>query len=401
MNSPHPPPNHILVLTLDGLGAGHLATYGSGAYPSPQFNRLAAQSLLLDQAVAAGAAAEGQPLGGSLGGPAWEALPQRILITDDPQLPEHRWADPFDEVVPIGVTRSLVPADAVESTELAQFFAQLLDALLERPAQGLTWVHSRGLLAAWDAPHDWRLRLADPEDPPPPSFVEPPLGWFDTDQDDPDQLLALQLACAAQVQLLDQLLGVLLDFLETPEFDRTILVVTSGRGYPLGEHGTIGWDPKAASEPNRPGMGFAEQHQVPAFIRFPANSDLDVKAARSLSLCGPELLVEMALAQLAGDHQTFTELLDAVAFALPDPRRELIWGSNPQGAFLQTQAWKLVRSPDQQHTRLYAKPDDRWEVNDVQRRCPAIVEGLQALLDQAPHQPLGSPLPNLLALREE
>ena len=37
---------------------------------------------------------------------------------------------------------------------------------------------------------------------------------------------------------------------------------------------------------------------------------------------------------------------------------------------------RLLETP-----RLYAKPDDRWEVNDVANRCPGVVEELQAAAD--------------------
>ena len=45
---------------------------------------------------------------------------------------------------------------------------------------------------------------------------------------------------------------------------------------------------------------------------------------------------------------------------------------------LQTHAWKLIRSNG---TRLYVRPDDLWEVNDVHSRCMNITNSLEALLD--------------------
>jgi len=46
---------------------------------------------------------------------------------------------------------------------------------------------------------------------------------------------------------------------------------------------------------------------------------------------------------------------------------------------IRTPAWYL-RSGDE--PELFAKPDDRWEVNDVTSRCQEVVEGLQEALRQ-------------------
>jgi hypothetical protein len=53
-------------------------------------------------------------------------------------------------------------------------------------------------------------------------------------------------------------------------------------------------------------------------------------------------------------------------------------GGNGQRA-IRTPAWHF-RAGDE--PELFAKPDDRWEVNNVACRCPEVVEGLQAALAQ-------------------
>ena len=64
---------------------------------------------------------------------------------------------------------------------------------------------------------------------------------------------------------------------------------------------------------------------------------------------------------------------------------------------LRTPAWLLVRRQDGQR-ELFAKPDDRWEANEVANRCPEAVEQLDAALDefqqatQSPHPAQFSPL---------
>ncbi len=47
---------------------------------------------------------------------------------------------------------------------------------------------------------------------------------------------------------------------------------------------------------------------------------------------------------------------------------------------IQTTDWKLIA--DGQQYRLYSKPDDRWEVNNVADRCPIeLAEMKQMLID--------------------
>jgi hypothetical protein len=46
------------------------------------------------------------------------------------------------------------------------------------------------------------------------------------------------------------------------------------------------------------------------------------------------------------------------------------------GWALRTPAWALLSGP----ARLYVRPDDRWEVNDVSQHHPELVEGLERTL---------------------
>jgi hypothetical protein len=48
---------------------------------------------------------------------------------------------------------------------------------------------------------------------------------------------------------------------------------------------------------------------------------------------------------------------------------------------IRTPAW-LLRQPKTGPVELYAKPGDRWEVNEVASLCGEIVAGLQAVLGQ-------------------
>ena len=47
---------------------------------------------------------------------------------------------------------------------------------------------------------------------------------------------------------------------------------------------------------------------------------------------------------------------------------------------IRTPAWFLRESPA--GIELYAKPDDRWEINEVAQLCAEVVEQLMGLLSQ-------------------
>src|SRR4029453_2326583 len=47
---------------------------------------------------------------------------------------------------------------------------------------------------------------------------------------------------------------------------------------------------------------------------------------------------------------------------------------------LRTPAW-YARFSESEATELYLKPDDRWEVNDLARRCPEVAEAMRKALE--------------------
>ena len=47
---------------------------------------------------------------------------------------------------------------------------------------------------------------------------------------------------------------------------------------------------------------------------------------------------------------------------------------------MQTRCWKLIKTAA---SRLYVKPDDCWEFNNVSQLCPRVAEELEQELDKA------------------
>jgi len=72
---------------------------------------------------------------------------------------------------------------------------------------------------------------------------------------------------------------------------------------------------------------------------------------------------------------------------------------------IRTPAWSLLLHPDGSR-ELFAKPDDRWEVNEVSQRCDDVANELERALEQFQQTvPAGrpadlAPLPELLTARQ-
>jgi hypothetical protein len=78
-------------------------------------------------------------------------------------------------------------------------------------------------------------------------------------------------------------------------------------------------------------------------------------------------------------------LLSALG-GMPLTLRDLATASSGEQQMVRSPAWILIHGV---HSELYAKPDDRWEANDIASRCPEIVTllsdsttGEQALPDE-------------------
>jgi arylsulfatase A-like enzyme len=211
--------------------------------------------------------------------------------------------------------------------------------------------------------------FADETDPDPPSFVEPPNRML-PEHHDPDELLGIVQAYAGQVALADMCLGPWLDaFEEHPLAGETLLVVTAPRGYPLGEHRRLGPCDQAL---------YGELLHVPLFIRLP-----QAEPARLQRIVQPHQLHDL-IGQTCG-WLSKREPVGPTSF-------EFLMRGHPDAAYaahgdqraVRTPAWflrELVRESKRTY-ELFAKPDDRWEANEVSSLCSDVVELLAAELDR-------------------
>jgi arylsulfatase A-like enzyme len=283
-------------------------------------------------------------------------------LTDEPAVARHPLAGSFGSLVEFPPAESETVADAIDQTHLAACFARLIDWLDSPGPPFFVWCHLTGLGGPWDAPLDYRRQYAEEVDPDPPDSAQVPCELLERDYD-PDRLLGITQAYAGQVSLLDECVGALLEFLgSSPAGRESLLVLASARGFPLGEHRRVG--PFDASL-------YGESAHVPLWVRFPDGLG---EAVRSQALVGPADLPRTILDwwHVADPPRApgAASLLPLVREDVESVRDRVCLVSNGTERAIRTPAWYLR---DADAPELFAKPDDRWEVNDVADRCDDVV----------------------------
>ncbi len=385
---------NAICLVIDRLHAGYLGAYGNTWVRTPHLDRLAARSFLFDQALIDSPRLDALYRSFWHG---WHAIRRRdppedrpaladllagagvkcSLLTDEPAVARHRLAAGFDELVAVDPAFEPRVAAAVEATHLARCFAQAIDWLESARPPFLLWCHFAGLGGPWDAPLDLRGDYVEEDDPPAYAGLELPSRLLD-EGFDPDEVLPVSCAYAGQVAVLDACVGALSEFLAEGRLGaETLLVLAGARGLPLGEHRRLG----PCDEPL-----YTEVVQTPWMMRFPDGLGA---AARSQALVEPSDLWATLLGwwQVPASPESPTAcdlgpLVRGEADAVRD--RLCIVDAGLQQA-IRTPAWFLRASgaaDEESGIELYAKPDDRWEVNNVADRCRDVAEKLRQAFEQ-------------------
>jgi len=383
------PVSSAVVLVIDRLGAGWLGPYGNTWLDTPHFNRLASHSLLCEAVLA-----ESPDLATTYRG-YWSGLralqsdscdttplpiaaaaagARSVLITDDRGVAQHPLATSFAECELLEPSSVGSCSAEIEQTNLFRLFSTASNAVRDLNHPTLLWIHAAGMSAPWDAPLELRNRFADEDDPLPPAFVDPPNRLLKPGFD-PDELLGIVHAYAGQVALLDLCLGMLLEALdEHPLASDTLFVATSPRGYPLGEHLRIGPCDDAL---------YGELLHVPLFLRLPADRR---EHSRTRQLIQPHELCA-AIANVCGWPSNQSPSGSALLAELrgePSPPLSAAFATAQHQRAIRTHAWFLRESRHEDRTRheLFAKPDDRWEANEISSRCTEETELLASYVDQ-------------------
>jgi len=357
-----------IIITIDGINSFMLGLHGNTSVETPAFDGLAVNSISFDFAYAPSCDlrnvleamltdSQGQPITSAIQG-------SSNFVSDCPIAIGVAESAQFDSIVPISTGENNVAAPSAGQTHAADFFAAATEAVENLEHDDLLWLHFSGLTAQWDAPIEMRQQFQALDDPEPYADVKPPHFAYDSDQDDPDLLIAVQQSCFAQVAIVDSMLGIFLDHLEQHDVANLAVVIVAGlRGYELGEHGCVG----PASNL------FAQSLHVPLFVKLP-DAEETLKNRRSHCLIQSGIIGEWILDPMKVEDHT--------AIVMDANSQPLFFRSN-QSYAIQTAAWKFIHSVDKDGVfseMLYAKPDDRWEVNDVASRCPQIVEEMEALI---------------------
>lgn len=425
------PPRSAFVLVIDGLHAGFLGPYGNTWVDTPGWNRLAAEATLWEFAVADSpqlqeiydsywtgthaasrrrAYREGtlrRDLWLSGVGPAG-SLPRQLiaaghraeLLTDDLEIAQHSLASQFGELLMVEHDSRESTAEEILATRLGRFLSATLEHWESVEQAGLLWCHARGLADLWDAPLELRQQLADDEDPTPPDFVQP-LQRMLPERFDPDERLGVTQAYGGQILALDVCLDAWLEeFRALADARNSLLIVTGSRSYPLGEHRRMGFGQRGL---------YSELLQVPLLVRYPGaenrlgrRSDLAQPADLHATLLDwfrvPLEAAEPAAEQAA---KQFTESTTAApsptamvgegasgvaswgrSLCVVDDGRDLAVSVDDDQVAVRTPAWFLTESmtAGEPRAELYVKPDDRWESNEVARRCPEVVEQMRTFV---------------------
>lgn len=399
------PPRHAIVIAVDGLRASALGAYGNTWHPTPALDRLASESLLFDWMTVDSPALAGFYRAAWLGAPAPRdgveltnlkplaaahpagLLPQLLaagvaasLTTDDVWLAEQGDQLGFRDVRALEFPHPAT-AESMADTELAQLFAIAADQLeqwsvaedstaADAEPPRLLWLHARGYHGAWDAPLELRQSLLDEDDPEAPTFVTPPLRLETTNS---DELLLQRASYAAQTMILDECIGMLLEMLTaTGLAESTAVLVIGCRGFALGEHGAAGSEVRDL---------YGEVTHIPCLLRRPDGAP--TAPPRVSELAQPADLASYLLEWLGCSPASTTDPEQPSA-----PRdRVVVIGKHGELA-LRTKNWLLRQAAKSSElgeseptVELFAKPDDRWEANEIADRCPDDVAELLAEVD--------------------
>jgi len=369
---------NYLVLVLDRLSTRLLAPYGGTSVEQPAFCHLAATSTLFEQHFAEDTTFLGtsQQLLGDVD--ASSSLPQiaqqrgynTVLVSDDPELLTTSAAGCFDKLhaVPLPVRENEDASEQIapHETHLGDCFSQLIGTLADCSAGDapfFLWGHFSALANLWESPLELRGLNLDEEDPPAYAGVLTPEAVELPQPVTPDALLPFVSAYEGEMLLLDDCLAVLLDFLEELPEDLT-LVLTSTRGYPLGDHGFLGGESL-----------YSEATHLPLFVR---RSGTPSASLRVQEFTTPNCLQTMLGSWLnkakLESHTVFQGAVNAWSC------EQIVTTNSLDQRAIRTKEWLLL---DKEEPELYAKPDDFYDINNVASLCHQVVEELSSPAEES------------------
>jgi hypothetical protein len=388
--------HNVICLVIDGLRSSDLGAYGNTWYPTPWLDRLASESFTLDQASVDAVDLKRvyrsywlglhalRPDSAAAQGPSMiEALAksglQTTLLTDAPDVANHSLSGAFSETILVETAAAREPAADVAETQMARLLAvamEWLDRAMTTGRPFLLWIHAQGLHGPWDAPMALRHQIVDDDEVQPYSGTTLPQRMLARDGAE-DELLSFFYAYGAQVMVLDECLAPLREWLARCEPGKhTLFTLTASRGFSLGEHHRIGPVDQAL---------YGEILRVPWLVRLPETEKaLDRSQALVQPADLPATIADWLDVRWPDSPRDGRSVLPLIRGELP-PWRDSVCATAEGGELaLLTPSWYL-RMHAAQGAELFAKPDDRWEANEVSSRCQDVVASLQTALASLTH----------------
>jgi arylsulfatase A-like enzyme len=387
----------VVVVTARGLGAWALGCYGNTWIGTPHLDALAAAGVVFDQHRADRADPEGARRtwrGGcynlprpdqSDGGPTnppdlIEALRRAgvpaTLIREGGQTICPAFEKNWDSVLCVGTEGGF------ERT--LEAFEGALENLAGNPSW-MIWVDLQGVMPPWHGAAQFlnpenveENDLSEGEEgasiPPLDPILDPKYGPIDLKDD--DLYLSLQEGYAAAVRGLDANIGQLMEASGDPD---VALIFTADHGFPLGEHAWVGEDSPWPHE---------ELVHVPLILRLPQEGEAGRRvAALSQAVDLAPTLANLFDVTLEGAHGR--SLVPLARGSLAEVRPYSCSGIRACGTVarwsIRSKEWALFVGPDSvgdetNALRLFVKPDDAWEINNVVQHHPDLAEQLEKAL---------------------
>lgn len=403
-----------LVIVIDGLQLAYLGCYGNDWVPTPALDRLAAEGVVFDhhysdcpEAPAARRAWRNgcyqfPDIGNSLdrtvaGSDLVHSLNARGITTRLVMEASHPSAEVFQAGWEDIFTVQTVGADSSSLERTLDAAKEALDRLAGRQ-DWLLWLEFATLLPPWKLPQEFLLQPdpasdnEDSADEPLTPLLDPKPGALSLE--DPETLPRLRLGYASAVSYVDAGIAELLEDLESRALlDDIPVIVTTDRGQALGEHGVVGDDQPSLHE---------ELLHLPLLIRIPQGAD---SGRRISALTQPVDLMPTLIEAFGCPPTAVTgRSLWPLIRGEPVATREFICAGlklKEHGEWaIRTPEWSLILPGEaalERASRLYRKPDDRWEVNNLRQHHYDLAENLERTLRDfvatAGVSPIGGPPP--------
>jgi arylsulfatase A-like enzyme len=356
---------NVVVLAAHGLNCHWLGPYGNEWVQTPSLDALACESIVFDQHFADDPSPEG--FGRLFPAEFITGLHDggvRTVLLDDRRnrSPDER---PWGRMIRTEPARHPTPGDALVATAE--------QALSELKTPWLLWIETDRLLPPWDFEFETYQQYAEAsggfiEDRPVENeepIDDPPQGHIEIDE---SLWHRLHNSFAAAVTSFDAEVGRLVAAIRSQGLDKTTtLMLTSGYGWPLGEHGVVGCVGSRMHE---------ELVHLPLIVRMPGGRE----ALRRVSALTQTPDLASTVLDLAGITPPTPSLMGLTSGKATF--RDVCRYSTGTESGLRTIEWSFFPATAKQPPRLYRKPDDIWEVNDLAARHADECDRLTELLNQ-------------------